>query len=242
MLRAIQDSLLSIVYPLECSVCRDQVEGYGDGAACRNCWDATRIFDGSEMLCDRCGAFFGDKAAPVPVFCHQCNDHQYEKAAALGVYEKALSASIISLKTEPALPARLIKLIPIAIKRTGFDNADIIIPIPLSPQRKLERGYNQADFIAALIGRAMKVPVDTGSLTRTIHTPIHRIAMDKKARELTVRNAFEVKRPKLVDGKNILLVDDVFTSGATASNCARVLKKSGAGKVNIFTLARAVMS
>jgi predicted amidophosphoribosyltransferase len=62
--------------------------------------------------------------------------------------------------------------------------------------------------------------------------------MDKKARALTVRNAFEVVRPMLIDGKTILLVDDIFTSGETASNCARVLKKSGAAIVNVLTIAR----
>jgi predicted amidophosphoribosyltransferase len=66
--------------------------------------------------------------------------------------------------------------------------------------------------------------------------------MDQRARELTVVNAFEVVRPKLIDGKKVLLVDDVFTSGSTASSCARVLKKKGAAEVNVFTLARAVMS
>ena len=64
------------------------------------------------------------------------------------------------------------------------------------------------------------------------------MAMDKRARELTVQNAFEVLRPKLIAGKKVLLVDDVFTSGATASYCAKVLKKSGSVSVNIFTLAR----
>ena len=64
--------------------------------------------------------------------------------------------------------------------------------------------------------------------------------MDKKARDLTVKNAFEVGRPKLIKGANVLLIDDVFTSGATASQCARVLKKNGSAKVNVLTLARAV--
>ncbi len=71
---------------------------------------------------------------------------------------------------------------------------------------------------------------------------MHRIGMDKKARELTVKNAFEITRPKLIEGKNVLLVDDVFTSGATASSCAKVLKKNGAVGVQVFTLARAVMN
>jgi predicted amidophosphoribosyltransferase len=63
--------------------------------------------------------------------------------------------------------------------------------------------------------------------------------MDRKARETTVKNAFEVCRPRLIEGKSVLLVDDIFTSGATVSNCANVLKKSGAASVEVFTLARA---
>ena len=64
--------------------------------------------------------------------------------------------------------------------------------------------------------------------------------MDMKARELTVKNSFEVTRPELVARQNVLLVDDVFTSGSTTSNCARVLKEAGAARVDVLTLARAV--
>jgi predicted amidophosphoribosyltransferase len=70
---------------------------------------------------------------------------------------------------------------------------------------------------------------------------MHRVAMDKRARELTVEKAFEVRSPRLFAGKDVVLVDDVFTSGATASACARVLKKNGALKVTVVTLARAVL-
>ena len=128
-----------------------------------------------------------------------------------------------------------------ALLKADVTGADVIIPIPLSKKRKLERGFNQAEIIAAEIARASGIPIDAASLVRKLHTPIHRIGMDKKARELTVKNAFEVVRPRLIDGRNILLVDDVFTSGATASYCAKVLKKNGAKQVNVFTLARAVM-
>src|SRR5688572_29322847 len=99
MFKAIQNSLLSIMYPQPCRVCAGQVEGLGDGVACRACWTTTRIFRGNEMLCDKCGAYFGDEAAPVAVFCHQCDTHFYDYAAAVGIYEKALAASIIHLKT-----------------------------------------------------------------------------------------------------------------------------------------------
>lgn len=241
MFRAIQNSLLSLVYPQECCVCAGHVENRDDGVACRKCWSATSIFTGAEMLCEKCGAYFSDEAAPVPVFCHKCDDHHYAKAAALGVYEKALSASIINLKTVPFLAQCLTAAIPTAIIRAGLIDADVIIPIPLSRQRKLERGFNQAELIATVVSKSAGIPIDRSSLARKLHTPIHRIAMDKKARELTVQNAFEVTRSRLISGKKILLVDDVFTSGATASNCAKVLKKNGASKVSVFTLARAVM-
>ena len=242
MFKALQNSLFSLVYPQECTACSRQVENIYDGVACSECWSATRIFSGNEMLCNKCGAFFGNEAAPVPVFCRKCDDHHYDKAAALGVYENALSASIINLKSSPVLPARIKKLIPAVITRSDFGSTDVIVPIPLSKQRRLERGFNQAEIIASHISRITGIPIDTASLARNLHTPKHRVAMDNRARELTVKNAFEVVRPKLIAGRNILLVDDVFTSGATASNCARVLKKNGAGKVNIFTLARAVMN
>ena len=194
------------------------------------------------MLCSKCGAFFSTAAAPVPVLCHQCDDHLYDRAFAIGVYENALSATIIHLKSTPHLPRTLVKLMDRRIRdRIDPADTDVVIPIPLALIRYKERGFNQADVIgrqaAAILGR----PVDRFSLSRIVHTPIHRAGMDRKARELTVKNAFKIKRPNLVNGKRVLLVDDVFTSGATASYCAKVLKKSGATRVDVFTLARAVM-
>ncbi len=242
MFKGLKNSLLSIIYPQECRVCSSQVENADDGISCIKCWEQTSFFDGSEMLCDKCGAFFGDKAAPVAVFCHRCDDHFYDKAAAIGVYENGLAATVIALKAEPVLPKRLQDLISKAVERNGFSKADLIVPIPLSKQRRLERGFNQAEVIAREISRSTDIAVDSASLSRKTHTPVHRVGMDKRARELTVQNAFEVLRPKLIAGKKILLVDDVFTSGATASYCAKALKKNGATEVNILTLARAVMT
>lgn len=241
MFDALHNSLLSLIYPQDCRVCSRQVESRADGAACSLCWEKTSIFSGKEMLCDKCGAFFSPDAAPILVRCHQCDDHHYDKAAAIGIYENALAASVLELKTVPVLRKRLKTHFPPAIERTALASADIIIPIPLSRRRQLDRGFNQAEVIADEIARLTRIPIDNSTLSRKLHTPIHRVAMDNKARELSVRNAFEVKRPKLIAGKNILLVDDVFTSGATASHCAKILKKNGATGVFVFTLARAVM-
>jgi ComF family protein len=241
MFNVIHNSLLSLVYPQECRVCSNNVEDHRNGVACHECWSQTRIFNASEMLCNKCGAFFGEKSVPFSVSCHQCDDQHYDKAYAAGVYEKALAAAIVQLKAVPSMPKRLGSIIPTIRRSVNFDDIDVLIPIPLSRLRQQERGFNQADLIASSLSGVFRIPIDRQSLSRKLHTPMHRIGMDKKARELTVKNAFEVARPKLVDGKNILLVDDVFTSGSTASACAKVLKKNGARDVNVFTLARAVM-
>jgi ComF family protein len=241
MLKAVQNSLLSLIYPRECRICSGPVNETENGSACSDCWTKTRIFQGSETLCNKCGAFFGDTADSVAVKCHACNDHSYDRATAVGIYENALAASIIALKTSPCLPDRIVRAIDGCTKRPGVHQADVLIPVPLSKKRRLERGFNQAEVIAAIIKRITGTPIDSGSLERKLHTTIHRIGMDEKARDLTVRGAFNMTRPKLVSGKNVLLVDDVFTSGATASHCARILKKHGAATVNVFTLARAVV-
>ena len=198
------------------------------------------------MLCKKCGAFLASEGSPVEVSpvevsCHKCDDHHYDKAAALGVYEKGLAASVLELKNVPHLAERVRTFLEAASATPLFDGIDLLIPVPLSRLRMHERGYNQADLIADAISRINGIPTDKLSLARKVHTQMHRVGMDQKARELTTRNAFELKRPKLIAGKNVMLIDDVLTSGATASQAAKVLKKNGAVRVNVFTLARAVL-
>src|SRR2546423_11895060 len=132
MLRGLLDSLLCVVYPQECRVCSGNVRTLNYGVACCDCWESTKIFDGSEMLCNKCGAFFVNKEAAVPVYCRQCDDHLYDKAWAVGIYEKALSASVIDLKSSPHLPATLKTVIESALKRGSLIDFDLIIPIPLA--------------------------------------------------------------------------------------------------------------
>lgn len=236
----LKNSLLTIAFPVECRVCGTEVTDTNDGVACSDCWSTTRIFSGDEMLCTKCGAFFGPRSAPVDVRCHQCDDHDYESASALGIYEKALAASILRLKNAPIIPNRLTELLYQATRRDLLSDIDLIVPTPLSKQRMIERGFNQAEVIARSVARVTGIPVDSHSLVRTTNTPMHRGGMDKRARELTVINAFKVLRPNIVKGSRVLLVDDVFTSGSTASNCAKALKKAGAERVKVLTLARAV--
>lgn len=240
MLHKIYDSLLTVVYPQACHVCENSVENSSDGVACRACWEKTRVFSGAETLCEKCGAFLREKPSNFETFCRACDAHAYDRASAAGIYERALSVSILHLKNEPFVARHPKDLLIGAFEHSAFADADLIVPVPLSKKRLLERGFDQAALLARVLAEHAGTKLDEQSLARVAHTPMHRAAMDRKARETSVKNAFEVKRPKLVEGKNILLVDDVFTSGATASACAEALKKKGAGKIYVLTLARAV--
>ena len=241
MLLRLIDPLLATIYPQVCHVCRGCVDSHADGVACSDCWSSTNIFNENTRLCEKCGSFSKHGRLNRSNRCGQCDDGHYDAAFACGVYESALAATVVSLKKRPSLPRRAEELLFRLTARVSPDPNSIVVPVPLSKKRKFERGHNQADVIGKAIAGQADLRFLANALLRTDHSPMHRIGMDKKARDTTVKNSFAVAAPRLVDGQHVLLVDDVFTSGSTASHCARVLKKNGAISVKILTLARAVM-
>ena len=180
MLSSFADSLLSVVYPQPCVACGNCVENRRDGAACKTCWTQTRIFTGSETLCSKCGAYLRERPSLNPVYCQNCTEHFYDSAHAVGVYEKALAAVILELKSNPSIPKTLRGHIRSALSRVEFSEATIVIPVPLSAKRRHERGFNQAEIVAAFIASETGLRVEKGVLERTVHTAIHRVAMDRK--------------------------------------------------------------
>lgn len=240
MFSFLTDPLTSLIYPRFCGVCGQIVENSSDGAACAECWEATNIFSDESKFCSKCGRFLTHISTSNDTGnCGLCHEHQYDKAAAAGVYHKALAASVLHLKREPVVPKRVERLLIDTFDRLCPGGGLVIVPIPLSKKRFHERGFNQASLLAAPIAKHSGWPLDKHTLIRERDTPMHRAAMDRQAREATVKNAFAVVRPKLIAGRNILLVDDLITSGATVSQCARSLKKSGAATVAVLALARA---
>lgn len=238
MLHKIADTLLSVIYPQACQICEKSVEMNADGVVCRSCWEKTHVFSDAETLCYKCSLFLHGTSSGFETFCHKCDEHFYDAARAAGIYENALSASILHLKEEPFVSKNLQNLFISAFEKSPFQDANLIVPVPLSKRRFLERGFNQAAVLAQILSKHTKINLDEQSLVRIVNTPMHRVAMDRQAREKTVENAFDVKRPKLIEGKKILLVDDVFTSGATVSSCAKTLKQKGAAVVYVLTVAR----
>jgi ComF family protein len=234
------DPLISFVFPAVCASCNLNRSGYRYTPACENCWNKTAAYSDDSLLCRRCGFFFGKRETNLAVQCRQCDEHHYDRAFACGPYEGALRASVIHLKEIPRIYPELRRRLASSLRRLVDDRFDLAVPVPLSPRRLHERGFNQAEIIARICAQELKIPLDKVSLQRIRETPRNRALMDKKARESSVAGAFSVQRPKLIAGRKILLVDDVLTSGATASNCAEALKKNGAERVAVFTLARAV--
>jgi ComF family protein len=237
------DATLALVYPLRCAACEvADVARRADAPACAACWETTAIFNGAETLCWKCGV---RAHAPVEVEkwegvrCRRCDAEHFDAARSIGIYEGALRASVLRLKREPHVAPRLARLLFETQRRPPLDRATRVVPVPLHPERERERGFNQAAVLARALAAQTRLPLDEWSVVRTEHTARHRAGMDARARRETVESVFKVVRPRLISGERVLLIDDVLTTGATVSSCARALKDAGALEVFVLTVARA---
>jgi len=130
-------------------------------------------------------------------------------------------------------------LLEFMAKRTDIKDIDVIVPVPLHPVRFRERGFNQSNILCAPIAKRYGIPARPACLVKVRHTKPQSI-LDRAERLRNVRRAFSVADKASIKGKNILLVDDVYTTGATIHEAARALKKAGASCVSAITLAKGV--
>lgn len=238
----IYEATLAVLYPQACTICGGSVESRHVGVACLRCWDATPLFGESDALCWKCGALNRATVAEDRrhnVRCGRCDEDAYDTARACGSYEGALRAAILELKRQPQVAPRVAHLLSEVQKRAPLNSADLIVPVPLHANRERERGFNQATILARELAQLSGLPLDEHGVVRSHYTERHRSGMDAKARRRSVSGAFAVRHADLIAGKRVLLIDDVFTTGATVSTCAEVLKESGASEVFVLTIARA---
>jgi ComF family protein len=236
------DAALALVYPQACAVCGESVESRHDGVACAQCWSATRLFNAADTLCWKCGALSQaaiDPSKRTEIRCGRCDDEAFEVARACGLYKGALRASILELKRQPHVARRVRQLMFATQQCEPLNAVDLIVPVPLHPSREAERGFNQARMLAHELAKMSGLPLDDFSVVRRTYTERHRAGMDAKARRKSVADAFVVRHDDLIAGNRVLLIDDVFTTGATASACAGTLKECGAKAVFVLTIARA---
>ncbi|MEP6718103.1 MAG: ComF family protein [bacterium] len=235
------DSCLALLYPQACATCGDSVESRTLGLSCERCWRQTQVFSGSETFCWKCGALSSGVVTAEQkeqVRCRRCDADAFTVARACGTYEGALRTSVLLLKREPHVCRRLVDLLANVQSQHPLNQATRIVPVPLHKERQKARGFNQAAVIAHALSLAIALPVDEISLLRTEHTSRHRAGMDARDRRESVANAFSVPYPALIAGERVLLIDDVFTTGATVSACAKALLDAGAAEVCVLTIAR----
>jgi ComF family protein len=120
-----------------------------------------------------------------------------------------------------------------------FSAFELILSVPLHPRRLRQRGFNQSLLLARRVSRKHSIPLDFTTLQRIRHTE-PQTQLSGSERQKNIRGAFEVRRPEVIAEKHILLIDDVFTTGATVQECAKVLLKAEAKQVDVLTLARAL--
>ena len=116
-------------------------------------------------------------------------------------------------------------------------NWDFIVPVPLHPLKQREREFNQAEILARHLSDATKIPLNT-KLLRRVSPTMTQTLLTREQRAKNMRGAFAVRDGVKLDGERVVLVDDVFTTGATTSACARALRAAGAGEVCVWTVAR----
>ncbi|MCL2473380.1 MAG: ComF family protein [Alphaproteobacteria bacterium] len=233
--------MLDIVFPPECIVCDAPVGS--PNSLCIDCWKNIEFI--SDPVCDQCGKpleYYPDFAEKERVLCFECIavPSSVHQARAVMIYGDTSKKLILLLKHGDRVHlARILAPLMVSTGRDLLNAADIIVPVPLHTSRLLHRRYNQASMLAKHVGKLTSTPVLFNTLRRVKNTHPQGI-MSKEDRDKNIHNAFHITASEKfkIRSRNILLIDDVRTTGSTSEECARVLLENGANKVTLLTLAR----
>ncbi len=254
-------AVVAALFPPRCSACgawldpsASDADGDSDpglaGVLCPDCRQALALIEGP--VCTRCGQPF-ESFAGRDHWCGRCLEASppYDMARSAGIYGPPLKTLIHRLKYNGRLQmARpLGELLRAAFwKHWRQRPVDAVVPVPLHRRRLRERGFNQVGAMVRCWARPgpeathaapVRVPVLEGILVRDRHT-VAQAGLDRRERVRNLRAAFRVSRPEAVQGRCLLLIDDVMTTGATVVACAEALQQAGARRVDVLTLARAL--
>ncbi|MBV8674594.1 MAG: ComF family protein [Acidobacteriaceae bacterium] len=252
VLRSPLDSVTSVVIPGDCRVCQTPLPFLTRVPVCASCW--SDLPSQSSSLCSRCGedlavADFGETPSEG-ILCRQCRlaPPPFEMAVAHGTYQGTLRSLLHLLKYEGLEPIarRLAALIAERVTRIPeLPRTMLVIPVPLFKARQSERGFNQAELLVGGVIRAMRQlrpewegEFAPGVLARQRATQSQAgLSMTERRRNL--RGAFFVPQPDRLRGREVLLIDDIYTTGATARACSQALRRAGAAGIWVATVARA---
>jgi ComF family protein len=239
----VAQGLFATLFPSDCRLCATPLTNISRVPVCPNCLSEMAPIAGA--TCEICGERLGSGRSVLPSqLCPACQETRphFTKAAAYGAYDGGLRELIHLLKYERVEPAAVVlgRMLGEAIQNLNI-RADsiLVIPVPLHSSKRRERGFNQSELIARAALKRNAFPCEMGAdvLERTRPT-VSQIGLTRPQRVENIRGAFRVRHPSRVSGRNVVLVDDVLTTGTTVSECARILRKAGAEKVWVATVAR----
>jgi ComF family protein len=231
-------TLLDLLFPPNCLACGGLPVISAKLMLCRPCLSHLKIV--ASPLCSCCGRQF-ESGTGGDRLCSLCltNSYHFDRARALVRYREPVPAIISGFKYQGRTAAlksfRTIAAGHPALADLG--RPELILPVPLHLKRLRQRGFNQALLIARALFPESRELINFSLLQRTRHT-LPQTGMSGRERRRNLRQAFQVVDRGAVADRRVLLVDDVFTTGTTVSECARVLKKAGAGQVTVLTVAR----
>ena len=235
----IWDAALNLVYPPVCQICREERAGIKEGYIGGDCWSKVRFI--TAPFCQRCGLPY-DGSITGQFVCGNCEEIKFHfRFARSAVLVNPLILQVIhrykyhrALCFEPFLADLLIRQAVPSLKTGKWD---LIVPVPLHPAKEREREFNQASRLARHLGRALQLPVNE-KLVRRVKPTATQTQLNRAERADNMRAAFARCGKVKLNGQNIILVDDVLTTGATTNACARVLRRAGAGDLCVWTVAR----
>lgn len=228
--------IFNILFPSLCISCRNTLKSEEkEGAICAAC--SSKIAVHNTLFCGKCRARLPENRK----ICHK--GHLYLLGAATD-YDETVKNLIHQFKYQKWTRLSLVFKNILEkyfenINSTGnaFENF-AIIPMPLHKNREKERGFNQAEILAELISNFLSLPIISGAFLRVKETLPQAKIKDWQKRKDNLENSFSVAEPEKIIGKNIILIDDIFTSGATMNEAAKTLENSGAKKIIAFVLAK----
>lgn len=230
--------LLDVVFPPYCLVCRSPLAIASAEKLCPSCNEGLEIID--PPFCYKCGAHTDGEDRDGRCLSCRNGAMAFKRAVSAGRYAGTIRELTLRLKYggEKSLAGFFGEMIVRRMCRETFrTEIDLVVPVPMRFWRMIARRYNQSELIASEVAAMLGVDFAADILAKTKNTP-RQEGLDRRERLRNVRESFRVKRPKKIAGKNILIVDDVLTTGATLSECARALRRSGSGRVYAAVVAK----
>ncbi len=230
--------IFDAILPNRCASCGKIVE---DSGVCGECYGELNFI--SSPYCKICGTPIETAVTSSDFICGECAKTKktyIDLTRSALVYNDAAKKIVLPFKFKDRTDLAPL-LAKMALRAGGdfWNEADLLVPVPLHRKRIFFRKYNQSALITGELSKISSVKCDNSLLLRSINTK-PQVKCTAKQRLKNVKNAFEINSLKNVNGKNIILVDDVLTTGATVNECAKVLKQNGANKVYVLTIARVI--